>query len=170
MALKPCKECGQQVSTKAKACPHCGTPNPTAGIMQTRLGCGHLLLILLVGFVAMVVLAPDPTTSGPTTSGSSGASTPQLDAQVRKTDTQVFVTNNDSFAWTDCSIELNAGILSGGWSQEVGQVGPGEVISGGLMAFTRGGGERFNPATHVVESVDIFCDTPSGRGFYSGAF
>jgi predicted amidophosphoribosyltransferase len=28
MALASCKECGGQVSTEAKTCPHCGKPNP----------------------------------------------------------------------------------------------------------------------------------------------
>ena len=29
MPLQPCRECGQQVSTEAPACPHCGVPQPT---------------------------------------------------------------------------------------------------------------------------------------------
>ncbi len=29
MALKPCSECGHQVSTKAVSCPSCGNPNET---------------------------------------------------------------------------------------------------------------------------------------------
>lgn len=29
MALKPCRECGQQVSEEAAACPHCGVTAPT---------------------------------------------------------------------------------------------------------------------------------------------
>lgn len=29
MALKPCRECGRQVSTEALSCPQCGVPNPT---------------------------------------------------------------------------------------------------------------------------------------------
>ena len=28
MALMPCRECSQQVSTEARACPHCGVPDP----------------------------------------------------------------------------------------------------------------------------------------------
>ena len=31
MALKPCKECHQEVSTSAKVCPHCGRKNPRQG-------------------------------------------------------------------------------------------------------------------------------------------
>lgn len=30
MALKPCQECGQAVSTQAVSCPHCGSPQPAA--------------------------------------------------------------------------------------------------------------------------------------------
>lgn len=30
MALKPCRECGREVSTEALTCPHCGIPRPTA--------------------------------------------------------------------------------------------------------------------------------------------
>ena len=29
MALKPCRECGREVSTEAVACPQCGAPRPT---------------------------------------------------------------------------------------------------------------------------------------------
>jgi hypothetical protein len=49
MALKPCKECGKEVSTSAAACPHCGAPVKAAGLS----GCGSLV----VGFGALVILA-----------------------------------------------------------------------------------------------------------------
>lgn len=29
MVLRPCRECGAQVSTEAASCPHCGVPSPT---------------------------------------------------------------------------------------------------------------------------------------------
>ena len=29
MALKPCRECGREVSTESSTCPQCGAPNPT---------------------------------------------------------------------------------------------------------------------------------------------
>lgn len=47
MALKKCKECGKEVSTKADLCPHCGAKQKRKGI-----GCGGLLLILIaIGFI-----------------------------------------------------------------------------------------------------------------------
>lgn len=50
MAMKPCRECGEQVSTQAKACPHCGTPHPAnkaalLGSGLTALGCVLTLFI-----------------------------------------------------------------------------------------------------------------------------
>lgn len=47
MAIKKCKECGKEVSTKADLCPHCGATQKSKG-----LGCGGVLLFLIVmGFV-----------------------------------------------------------------------------------------------------------------------
>ena len=31
MALTTCKECGENVSTKANICPHCGVEDPSTG-------------------------------------------------------------------------------------------------------------------------------------------
>jgi len=51
MALKKCKECGKEVSTKADLCPHCGAKQKRKGI-----GCGGVLLILIViGFIGFIV-------------------------------------------------------------------------------------------------------------------
>lgn len=43
MALKKCKECGHDVSSKADTCPHCGFKNK-----PKQFGCGAFLLILFV--------------------------------------------------------------------------------------------------------------------------
>lgn len=137
--------------------------------MQRQFGCGSLLVVLLAGAVVVALLAPGREYNEFESRPTERVAT-QLNAQVRKTATQVFVTNDDSFAWTNCSVELNAGVISSGWSQQVGRIEPGEEVSGGLMAFTRSGGERFNPGSHVVETVDVHCDTPTGRRHYNGAF
>lgn len=44
MALRACKECGGQVSSKAKTCPHCGAP------VSQETGFGCLLLLGMAGF------------------------------------------------------------------------------------------------------------------------
>jgi len=48
MALKKCHECGQQVSTSAKACPRCGAK------VKKGMGCGSMIVAI---FVCCVVIA-----------------------------------------------------------------------------------------------------------------
>ena len=43
MALIKCKECKKEISNKAKTCPNCGAP-----VKRKRLGCGALILILII--------------------------------------------------------------------------------------------------------------------------
>lgn len=47
MALKKCKECGQEVSTAAKACPKCGTPSPTGSSLFRKAVVGLSILFVL---------------------------------------------------------------------------------------------------------------------------
>ena len=47
MALIKCKECGQQVSTDAKTCPHCGTRSVTSSKLSMLLG-----ILVLLGIIA----------------------------------------------------------------------------------------------------------------------
>ena len=52
MALKECKECGKEVSSKAAACPHCGNPMKKAKSEATQLGCGTVIVVCLFGWFA----------------------------------------------------------------------------------------------------------------------
>ena len=60
MALKACKECGKEVSSQAKACPHCGAPPPRGS------GFGWVLLVLLVLIPSYFVFV-DPLINPPST-------------------------------------------------------------------------------------------------------
>ncbi len=62
MALRPCKECGQQISIDAKACPHCGKKQANS---RAAVGCLTLVALLIVlGIVGSLnrdrVEAPTP--------------------------------------------------------------------------------------------------------------
>ena len=52
MALKPCRECGEQVSTEAKTCPHCGVKRP---VKQTSVFAWIILAVIGLGFVSAVL-------------------------------------------------------------------------------------------------------------------
>lgn len=63
MAIKKCKECGKEVSSQAKQCPHCGAPQPKS------VGIGGILLALFVGYIIYAAM------SGGGGSGSTSAAT-----------------------------------------------------------------------------------------------
>ena len=93
-----------------------------------------------------------------------------LGSRVQRSDLQLQITNLNSFAWTDCEIILNAGILRSGFSQQVGPIEAGEAVEWLLVDFTRPSGERFDPLAVVVTDVILTCNTARGPGVHYAAF
>ncbi len=50
MTMKPCKECGNQVSTKAETCPNCGRQRPGGGVSGTVV-----LATVIIGVVLLLL-------------------------------------------------------------------------------------------------------------------
>ena len=156
MSITTCRQCRKTIPADSVRCPTCDILNPGK---RDFLAVGVTLIVVLG-----VVYAGWRTVAWITTPSED---TPSLTAEVRFSDSQIQIENNDTYAWTFCTVTLNSGIR-GSWSQELGRIPAGETVAGGLMAFTRGRGERFNPVTHAVQDVLIDCDTPEGRRYYSG--
>lgn len=78
MALSPCNECKREISSSAKACPHCGKPNPT----HRRIGAIGFVVggIMLIGVIQAIAGSSSPTT-GP--AGVTQASAPVISATDR---------------------------------------------------------------------------------------
>ena len=55
MALRKCGECGREISSWAKQCPHCGGPTPVQNVatLIAFIGC---LPFIIIAFIIMVVL------------------------------------------------------------------------------------------------------------------
>ena len=55
MALTKCRECGQEISSEAVSCPHCGAPKPQK---NSRLegSCQTILGIIFVTFLVLMVV------------------------------------------------------------------------------------------------------------------
>jgi RNA polymerase subunit RPABC4/transcription elongation factor Spt4 len=80
MALKPCKECRREISSEAKACPHCGKKDPTgARTSPFAMGC---LVIIILGVIGSLV-------SSNGTTGSSSSSTVPAQSPKEQTLSQV---------------------------------------------------------------------------------
>lgn len=56
MALEACAECGKDVSSEAKSCPHCGVNRESGFAVVNRVG-GNVGVILAVLFVAFLLFA-----------------------------------------------------------------------------------------------------------------
>ena len=61
MAMTTCKECSKQVSTEAKACPHCGTSAPAKKKAKGGIG-KWLLIVFAIGVVAAILPKQDKAT------------------------------------------------------------------------------------------------------------
>ncbi len=124
------------------------------------VGIGCLGILFLV-FLFWIQRDKTPTTR-------QQASEPTLSTTVRFTGTQIVVINRDNFDWRDCKIAINSGIFGGGWTTNVARIAAGDTVRGGILTFTGRGGERFNPATHAVETITVICQTPLGLALWEG--
>lgn len=86
-----------------------------------------------------------------------------LNTDTRFTQTRLMVTNADTFAWTDCRIEVNPIEGRGGFGIDVARIEPGETVDRDLTTFVRAG-QTFRTVQAVVELVDVRCSTPEGPG------
>jgi hypothetical protein len=81
VALSKCKECGEQISTKADACPKCGA-KPTK---KTSAFTWFVLILIFLGVYA-VNKSPSPTGSSSSSSANTGSGTKSKPAAVKAPD------------------------------------------------------------------------------------
>jgi len=129
-------------------------------------------VLTLCGLIIAVLLATGTGDSDRTGGSSRGTapSTVDLNATVRFTGTQFVIKNDDSFDWTNVKLEINSGLISGGYVLNAERMRPGETYTVGAMQFAKSDGERFNPLTHKPQKLSVWCDTPRGKGFYLGGW
>lgn len=130
----------------------------------TTWGC--LVIIVLAGIIWVSTLFD---------SDSNNATKPRvkevpLQAHVRFTGTQFIISNNDDYDWTNVKIEINSGVLRGGYEYKAQRLEAGHSYTIGAMQFTKGDGTRFNPITIKPKEVFISCDTPHGKRYYGGGW
>jgi len=133
---------------------------------DTKTGCIGIIGLLVVIAIVMAICGVFDT-------GKKKSEEPSeplyvdLDASVRFTGTQFQITNKNNFNWTNVELEINPGLLKSGYKLDAGLMKAGETYTVGAMQFAKPDGTRFNPFTMKPQSIDIYCDTPRGKGFYS---
>lgn len=123
----------------------------------------------MCGLLLAVLLATGTDDTGGAVS-KTASSTVDLHTTVRFTGTQIVIDNKDPFDWTDVKLEINPGLVSGGYALDVERMKAGETYTVGALQFANSDGERFNPFTHKPQKFTVSCNTPGGRGFYYGTW
>ena len=141
MALTKCKDCGQQISPRAKSCPSCGAP------IKRGFGCGTLLVVSVIT-VIIVAIAQNSD------SGSSKPKNP-VKAQAAVTRSAVSITNTDNFTWPSVTVYVNGTPLDGYKAIYDRPVAPQEEIRIPFTEFARDD-KRFNPIERKVTQVKVW--------------
>ncbi len=90
----------------------------------------------------------------------------ELNAKVEFTGTQLKITNNDSFDWTNVEFKLNEGLIASGYRLKASRIESGQTYQVGLLQFTKPSGTRFNPFTTKPKEIWI----ESEEGFWLGGW
>lgn len=181
MSLRKCPDCGHDVSTSARACPHCGRPNRRPSL-PVEIFAYLVLAIAAAGVLAWYSAFRDSGTvqvSGPVVPETVMAEPYRqleegLTASIgynRKL--LVFrVENRDSFPWSKCQLSLDGQGISSGYVRQVDAIRPGLTEAALLPSadFTDGAGRKFDPARSGVGTLDLDCETPRGHRYYYGKF
>ena len=135
---------------------------------QGILGClGLIVIIFVIALIGGLFKSGDKTEK-PSTSTSQAMI--DLKASVSFTGTQFVIVNKDNFDWTNVKLEVNSGLLKGGFVLKTQRMTAGETYTVGAMQFAKGDGTRLNPFTTKPQNLSIWCDTPRGKGFWYGAW
>ncbi|MBN1385181.1 MAG: hypothetical protein JW983_09905 [Elusimicrobia bacterium] len=98
--------------------------------------------------------------------GKSKDSSIELNATIMFTETKFFITNENTFDWTNVEIEINPGIFKGGYKLTVDRVAAGQTYILKTLQFTKRDEIKFNPLKNKPHNILIKCDTSYGKMKY----
>ena len=186
MSLVKCKECGHEVSTNAVVCPNCGEPQSdskkesqeiTADKLvdkasepnkkKPKSGCLTAVLSLVFVILVIFVVVRQSCDSGDIETAVTG-----LDAVVKFSGTQFVITNKGASDWVNVKMEINGGIIRGGYALKHWRIGAGQTHTAGALTFAKGDGTRFNPLLMKPRNFDIYTLDENGiiKGSWHGGW
>ena len=87
----------------------------------------------------------------------------ELDATVKFSEVAFMITNNEDKDWVDCKLELNSGILKGGYVYKTKIMVAKDALIVPFREFTKGDGTRFNAYDTKAQNISISCDIAGGE-------
>lgn len=89
----------------------------------------------------------------------------ELQAEVRFSETAYQITNIEDKDWTDCKLEMNAGLIRGGYVYKVALIQSQDPLIIPFREFTKSDGTRFNSYETKPQSLSISCEVDGKHGF-----
>lgn len=86
----------------------------------------------------------------------------QLKTNVQFNEDTIIVTNGESTAWQDCTLELNRGIVNKGYIYTLASLSAQHAITLQLKSFTKDG-VSFNPLQTKVQNITLMCNDVAGK-------
>jgi hypothetical protein len=180
VSLLKCPDCGNDVSSSAPSCPHCGrparkhsSPIELSGILVIAVVCAGALIWRLSS------TSTPPLESAPVSAPGTRIAQPSRDIEglsatigYNRKLALFRVENRDAFAWSHCQLSLNAHGISSGYTHELDSIAPGiaQAALVGAADLTADDGRTFDPAKESVATLEVACDTPKGPLSYGGSF
>lgn len=151
---KKCSSCDKEISAKAKKCPYCQQDLRSWFRKHPILTFLGIMILLVVG-----LSSSSSKEGGKQTSTSKPTPTPERDfkASVDFTGSQFVISNLDELDCVNAKMEINGGILSGGYVLDGYTLEKGQTYTVGAMQFTEKDGTRFNPLNTKPKNFFISC-------------
>lgn len=161
---KKCPHCDKSISVNAKRCPYC---------QQDLRGWASRHPFLT--FIAVIFFAPFVLTgmSGSSTTSTTSTSEPRVfNTEVNFTGSQFEISNLDENDCQNAKMEVNGGILKGGYTLDGYDLEKGHKYTVGAMQFTDKEGTRFNPFSIKPQKFTVACRGDNGLdgAFWYGEF
>ena len=109
-----------------------------------------LILWSILGFIIILMFFPNSSGKQTTPNSSQGQ---QMDGSIRLTDTKLFITNKNSFEWTNCSFKINGGYQHRASYKLVSN----QEYDYALFNFVKGDGTRYSYSEVKPQNISAMC-------------
>jgi len=91
----------------------------------------------------------------------------QIDAQATFSGTQFIIANMDKFDWQNVVIHLRSDMESGRYTFKIDKMSSRKKYTIAARQFISSNNDAFDVSRITTTRLQIFCDTPNGRGAFS---
>lgn len=148
-----CPSCDKEISVKAKRCPYCRE--------DLRSWFRKHPILSFIGILVLLFIVLNAIPSNTENKTDEIMPTPiakrEFTASVNFDGQKFVVTNLDEFDCLDSRMEVNGGLVKGGYTLEGNLLESGKTYEVGAMQFSKSDGTRLNPFEVKPKTFSISC-------------